>query len=83
MGGESFPTNYWRTLLADDGLQGVERDHSNRLIYDRWQYCDLLSHGKSLSPDYERREFLADDHVKSKDFHEAMVEICTGRKLSR
>ena len=79
--GESFPNNYWRTLLADDSRGGAERDHYNRLNYDRWQYWNLASYGKPLSPDYEPREFLADDHVKSKEFHETMVEICTGRKL--
>lgn len=76
--GRPYTEIYWRTLLAGENLIGATSDEEHQSAYEAWRN---LENRRPERGAYTPLTNAAYENEKGTDFHCAMTENCTGRRL--
>lgn len=84
--GETYPTIFWRTLIADGGTRGEKSDHTRQQLYEA--HKNLVERNTGIYDDgpqqvpWEPIAELSIVNTRSLEFERLMSSACVGRKIA-
>ncbi|CZR66519.1 uncharacterized protein PAC_16420 [Phialocephala subalpina] len=79
--GESYPTTFWRLLLADGGTRWKDSDRTRQQFYESHQ--NLVERNRDLAnKDWEPVAEMSIVNTRSLEFDKLMEAACYGRRIA-